>query len=324
MEYYFSWLSRAPGINTFLSFGRIMNDRKKALVAIIACVLVWGFSFISIKVVITVLPPMTFGALRFAIALVFLVFIKHRIALEEKIRLRDLPLLAGAGLFGVTFYFFCENNGVALVTVSEASIITGSIPVITLLAERIGGMVKRIAPGRAIGAALSIAGVCLVAGITFAVSGNLLGYLYMGGAALCWVAYSFLTRPLFERCSRIHIVFWQSVFGFLGFLPFALAEHSRWAMPGLPVILHTVFLGIFCSAIAYWLYAQSLQVLGVALSAIFINFIPVITAVAGFFLLGDRLHPVQWAGAVLVIVGVTLAMTEKKRRPPERRRNVAP
>jgi drug/metabolite transporter (DMT)-like permease len=291
-----------------------MNNKKKALIAIIICVLVWGFSFISIKVAIAALPPMTLGALRFAIALVFLVFIKHRIAPGEKIKLRDMPLLAGAGLFGVTFYFFCENNGVAMVTVSEASITIGSIPVITLLAEWISGQVRRIALKRVLGAALSIAGVCLVAGTSFTVSGNLLGYLYMGGAALCWVVYCFLTRPLFARCSRIHIVFWQSVFGFLGFLPFALAEHSRWVAPGLPVILHTVFLGIFCSAIAYWLYAQSLQILGVAISAIFINFIPVITAIAGFFLLGDRLHPIQWAGAGLVIFGVTLAMTDK--RPP--------
>jgi drug/metabolite transporter (DMT)-like permease len=226
-----------------------------------------------------------------------------------------MPLLAGAGLFGVTFYFFCENNGIALVTVSEASITIGSIPIITLLAERISGMVKRIALRRVLGAVLSIVGVCLVAGTSFTVSGNLLGYLYMGGAALCWVVYSFLTRPLFERCSQIHIVFWQSVFGFLGFIPFALAEHSRWIMPGPTVMIHTVFLGICCSAIAYWLYARSLQVLGVAISAIFINFIPVITAIAGFFFLGDRLHPIQWAGAVLVIVGVTLAMAERKMPP---------
>jgi drug/metabolite transporter (DMT)-like permease len=117
-------------------------------------------------------------------------------------------------------------------------------------------------------------------------------------------------------------VFWQSVFGFLGFLPFALTEHSRWIMPGLPVMFHTVFLGIFCSAMAYWFYAQSLQTLGVAISAIFINFIPVITAIAGFFFLNDRLHPIQWAGAGLVIFGVTLAMTEKRppRRAPGRRR----
>ncbi|GHV81869.1 hypothetical protein AGMMS49991_04270 [Spirochaetia bacterium] len=294
-----------------------MTERNKALLAIIICVLIWGFSFISIKIAVAVIPPMTLGALRFAIALVFLVFIKHRIAPGEKIKLRDMPLLAGAGLSGVTFYFLCENNGVALVTVSEASITIGAIPVITLLAERIFGTVKHIALRRWLRTALSIAGVWLVAGTSFSISGSILGYLYMGGAALCWVVYCFLTRPLFSRCSQIHIVFWQSVFGFLGFIPFALAEAPLWVMHGaaalsLQVMLHVVFLGVLCSAIAYWFYANSLQVLGVAISAIFINFIPVVTAIAGFFLMGDRLYPVQWAGAALVISGVTLAMIEKK------------
>jgi drug/metabolite transporter (DMT)-like permease len=255
--------------------------------------------------------------MRFAIALVFLLFIKQKLAPGERLKIRDMPLLAGAGLTGVTFYFLCENNGVALVTVSEASITIGVIPVITLLAERISGMVKHIALRSWVGTALSIAGVWLVAGAsggtTGGTSGNLLGYLYMGGAALCWVAYCFLTRPLFTRCSRIHIVFWQSVAGFLGFIPFALAESPRWLMPAVPVMLHVAFLGIFCSAIAYWFYAQSLQVLGVAISSIFINFIPVVTAIAGFFLMGDRLYPVQWVGAALVLVGVTLTIVEQKR-----------
>jgi drug/metabolite transporter (DMT)-like permease len=289
-----------------------MTKRSKGTLAIITCVLVWGFSFISIKVSIVVLPPMTLGAIRFAMALVFLAFINHRLAPGEKIKLRDLPFLIGAGLCGVTFYFFFENNGISLVTASEASVTVSSIPIITLLAERISGTVKHSPLRRALGAALSIAGVWLVAGTSFSVSGNVLGYLYMGGAGLCWVAYSFLTRPLFTRCSRIHITFWQNVFGFLGFIPFSLAEYPRWAMPGFPVILHVVFLGIFCSAIAYWFYVYSLQVLGVGISAIFINFVPVITAGAGFFILGEHLYPVQWIGAVLVISGVTLAMIEKR------------
>jgi drug/metabolite transporter (DMT)-like permease len=289
-----------------------MTERNKALLAIISCVLIWGVSYISIKITVAVIPPMTLGALRFAIALVFLAFIKLKAAPGERIKLRDLPLLTGAGLFGVTFYFLCENNGVALVTVSEASITIGAIPVFTLLAERAFGMVKHIALRRWLGTALSIAGVWLVAGTSFSVSGNILGYLYMGVAALCWVVYCFLTRPLFARCSQIHIVFWQTVFGFLGFIPFALTEAPQWVRPDFPVVLHLVFLGVVCSAIAYWFYANSLQVLGVAISAIFINFIPVVTVIAGFFLMGDRLYPVQWAGAALVISGVTLAMFEKK------------
>jgi drug/metabolite transporter (DMT)-like permease len=324
-----------------------MTERHKALGAIFACVLFWGFSFISIKVAIAVFPPMTLGLFRFVLALVFLFFIKRGFAPKQTLKLRDVPLLFGAGITGVTLYFFCENNGVALVTASEASIITGAIPVLTMAVEWAGAKLfrrpsgssppERLGGRRWLGAVISMAGVWLVAGAALAVSGSLRGYLYMGGAALSWVAYCFLTRPLFARqngragdfakdsglsqnpvtaglrsarSGRIYIVFWQSVFGALGFLPFAIAEYPQWGRPDIPVLLHLIFLGIFCSALGYWFYAHSLEVLGVSVSSVFINFIPVVTVSGGFFLLGERLSPLQWFGAILVLTGVYLTMGE--------------
>jgi drug/metabolite transporter (DMT)-like permease len=304
-----------------------MTERHGALASIILCVLFWGFSFVSIKAAVAVFPPMTLGAVRFALALILLAIIKRRLVPDEKPALRDLPCLLGSGLIGVTLYFFCENNGVALVSVSEASIIVGSIPVLAMTAEWIRDLIlRRREQGsrgrrtrRWLGALLSAAGVVLTAGFSIGgnagsgtiglrFSGSIPGCLYMTGAAVSWVLYCFLTEPLFARHSRIFIVFWQNFFGFLGFLPFALLEYPRWGRPDLPVLLHTAFLGICCSALAYYLYVRSLDILGVGLSSIFINLIPVVTVTAGFFLLGDRLSPVQWAGAVLAIWGVYLAM----------------
>ena len=293
-----------------------MTERHKALAAIITCVLFWGFSFISIKITVAVFPPMSLGLLRFAIALVFLYFIKLKLAPGEKLRIRDMPLLFGTGLTGVTLYFFFENNGVALVTASEASIAIGAIPVLTMIADWLShkimaGKHKRFPPLSARqwgGAFISIAGVWLVAGISFAISGSALGYIYMAGAAISWVAYSLLTRPLFVNCSRIYIVFWQSVAGFICFIPFSLMELGQWGRPDMPVILHLVFLGVCCSALGYWLYARSLEVLGMSVSAIFINLVPLLTVIFGFFVLGDRLTALQWLGAALVIGGVYLSI----------------
>jgi len=297
-----------------------MNERYKALAAIIACVLFWGFSFISIKVTVAVFPPMSLGLLRFAIALIFLYFIKRKLAPHEKLRAQDIPLLLGASFSGVTFYFFCENNGVALVTASEASIAIGSIPVLTMIADWFSGKFSRnnnfprLGARQWIGAFISIAGVWLVAGVSLVLSGSVLGYVYMAGAAICWVVYSLFTRPLFTRCSRIYIVFWQSVAGFLGFIPFSIFEFDRWGRPDVPVILHLVFLGLCCSALGYWLYARSLEVLGMSVSAIFINLIPMITVIFGFFVMHDRLTLLQWLGAVLVVSGVYLSMWEPKKK----------
>jgi len=310
-----------------------MVERQKALLALIVTVLFWGLSFISIKIAVVVFPPMSLGALRFSLALVLLYGIKRKMAPQETMKLRDLPYLVGAGLIGVTAYFFCENNGVSLVSASEASIIIAAIPVITMISDQIDQsveyrrMIRRgpgaqnpwaepprrptIAKRRLFGAILSVAGVWLVAGGTLQVSGNLRGYVFMGGAALSWVVYSFLTRPLFSRHSRIFIVFWQTVFGFLGFLPFAFFEIPRWGQPTLVVLLHVAYLGIFCSALGYWFYAMAMGSLGVSTSTVFINLIPVVTVVSAFFALQDRLRPIQWLGAVAVLSGVYAATLER-------------
>ena len=299
-----------------------MTKKKKALAAVIACVLFWGFSFISIKITVVVFPPMTLGALRFALAVVILFFIKGKIAPEERIEKKDLPLIAGAGVSGVTLYFFFENNGVALIPASEASIFVGSIPVITMISEAVWAKISSsrkkelkerqqslffriVLPG--IGALISLAGVALVAGVSLALSGTALGYAYMSGACISWVAYCLLTRPLFASHSRIFIVFWQSLVGLIGFLPFTFFEAS-WQIPGFDVWGHLLFLGLFCSALGYWFYAMALEDLGVARATIFINFIPVVSAIGGFFILGERLKPLQWFGAALVLAGVYLTM----------------
>jgi drug/metabolite transporter (DMT)-like permease len=310
-----------------------MTKRHKALVAAIACVLFWGLSFVSIKICVALIPPMTLGSLRFALATIFLFFIKRKYAPEEKIRKEDILLLVGAGVTGVTLYFFFENNAVSMIPASEAAIFAGSIPVFTMIAEGMKGKIisrhvkagspsksktegksllyRLILPGA--GALISLSGVTLVAGVSFALSGTAVGYAFMTGACVSWVSYCFFTEPLFKRRSRIYIVFWQSVIGFMGFLPFTLFEtfygiKASWQMPALHVWGHVIFLGIFCSAMGYWLYTLALRDLGVGPASLFINFIPVISAIGGFFVLGERLRPLQWLGAALVLVGVYLAM----------------
>jgi len=301
-----------------------MSRKQKALATIIACVLLWGFSFISTKIAIAVFPPMSLGMLRFAIALIFLYFIKLKLAPNEKLRIKDIPVLFAAGFSGVTIYFFCENNGIAFVSASEASIAVSSIPIIIMITEWLiakikfskrKGMAHNGPVHRArqwIGCFVSIAGVWLVAGVSFAVSGSIIGYIYMAGAVLSWVVYSFLTRPLFAGHSGIYIVFWQSAAGFICFIPFSIAEFQNWGEAGVEVIIHLVFLGVFCSAIGYWLYVRAMEILGVTVSSFFINLIPVVTVIGGFFMLGERLKPLQWLGAFFVITGVYLAMWEKK------------
>jgi drug/metabolite transporter (DMT)-like permease len=292
--------------------------KKKGLAAILLCVFAWGFSFVSTKIAVVVFPPMSLGMLRFAIALVFLFFIKLKLAPAEKLVLKDIPGLFFAGLFGVFMYFFCENNGVLLVSASEASIALSSIPALLMLVEMIAAKIKKepssSRPLQWIGCFISIAGVWLVAGVSFRISGSVTGYIFMTGSAVSWVFYSFLTRPLFKNHSGIYIVFWQSVAGFICFIPFSIAEFPQWGSADAGVMAHLLFLAVICSAAGYWCYVTAMESLGVSVCGIFINLIPVVTVIAGFFVLGDRLTFLQWCGAALVIAGVYLAMLKGKEK----------
>jgi drug/metabolite transporter (DMT)-like permease len=78
------------------------------------------------------------------------------------------------------------------------------------------------------------------------------------------------------------------------------------------VVFHVIFLAVCCSALGYWLYAHSLEVLGVSVSAVFINLIPMVTVIAGFFILGERLTALQMGGAALVLAGVYLTVNHPR------------
>ncbi len=119
-----------------------MTNKKKGLCAIIVCGFFWGFSFISIKVSVAVFPPMTLGMIRFAVALLFLYFLKLKLVPNEHLAAEDIPWLCGAAVSGVTLYFYFENTGVSKVNASEASIIVAAVPVLTMMAEYIGDVIS--------------------------------------------------------------------------------------------------------------------------------------------------------------------------------------
>ena len=290
------------------------SDKRLAVVLATATAIIWGLSFLSIKTAVSVLPPMTLGLARFIIASIILlgIFIVRR--KKPRLTLRDLPAMAGAGLVGVTLYFLGENNGVLLLSASEASLIVGTIPVLTMIAERIF-IRSKLTAIQYLGASASAIGVTLIVVESLRLSPSPLGYLYMSLAALSWVLYSFITRPLLSRYDSLEVTFWQSLFGAIGFVPFAFAERFDIAAVSPVIVANVLYLGIFCSAIGYLFYVASLKTLGAGVSSVFINLIPVVSVAASFVLLGERLSLIQMLGGGIAIGGVYMASLSKAGKP---------
>jgi len=293
----------------------MMNKSKLiSYIFLIFTIIIWGLSFLSIKVSLVVFPPMTLAFVRFFIALVFL-FVFYKISKPDKeVEVKDFPQFIVAGILGITVYFFFENNGIKLLKASEASIIISIIPIMVLVSDAIF-FKEKITKLKVVSFILSIVGVIFVVGkITPDTNISYRGTAFMFGSALAWVIYSLALKPMLKKYSLLTIIFYQTLFGTILLVPFIFIEKVNWQLLNLSVSLNILFLGIFCSAIAYYLYAFAMEKIGIGISSLFLNLIPVITVTFSFFILKETITILQILGGILIIASVYLANHKAKIR----------
>ena len=101
----------------------------------------WGFSFISTKIILAEIPPATIAFYRQIIAVVTLLplvmisLFRGGLARLAHVTWRDAGLVAVSALFGIVLNFVFENNGMRLTTASDASMIVAAVPIFTLFTE---------------------------------------------------------------------------------------------------------------------------------------------------------------------------------------------
>ncbi len=251
------------------------------------------------------------GRLIFA-SLVLILVVKIK-KLDTRIDKKDFPRLALGGFLGITIYMFFQNNGIKLISASATSIIIGAIPILALIAETIV-FKTRITPKKIISVLLSFVGVYFIVGFSLKNSSSpntATGYFMMLGAAISWVIYCIITNPLFKKYSQLSIIYYQSLFGTMFLIPFGVFSSIQWQLLDSVVVLNVFFLGAFCSAAAYYLYAYAMNLLGVAVTSMFLNLVPVVTIIGSYFLLKETMGITQLFGGSLIIFSVFLVNMEK-------------
>lgn len=291
-----------------------LSTKGLGLLSITFTAIMWGLSFISTKVAMIALPPMTLAFSRFSLAAVLLIVVLRLVEPGTRLKLKDYPQMALAGFLGVTLYFFFENNGLKLITASAASITIATTPILTLLADALFYH-NRLTPMKIFSVLLSVVGVYFVVGADYRelmASGQGMGYLMMLGACFAWAAYCLVTRYLGSKYSQLAITCYQSIFGAVTILPFTFFETTDWSLMNSTVLLNVAFLGVICSALGYYLYVYAMSELGVGISSLFINLIPVVTVAASVLIFGERVTLPMIFGGLMVLGSVTLLSWPRK------------
>ncbi len=285
------------------------RERYLALLLMILTVILWGLSYISTKVVITQIPPISIAFFRLIIAVATLIPLAMYSGALRMIAMRDLGAVALAGLFGLVLYFIFENTSLQYTTASNASMIIAALPIFTLISEALFFQLK-VTRNMVICLLASIIGIYLVVSVNGQIdlsSARFLGNLLMICSLVCWIVYTSINKKLNKRYPSIAIITYQSLASILLFIPFVIPEAARWpsfSNISFSSVANLFFLGVFCSAFAYFFYIYAAKRLGSTVSAAFLNLIPVVTVISGSVVLQEELLWIQICGMGIIMASI--------------------
>jgi drug/metabolite transporter (DMT)-like permease len=282
------------------------GDYILANAAMLITVLFWGISFISIKIAVSEVPPITMALIRFVIASVLLLLIVHSVEPNTRLQGQDKKSMAFAGLLGITIYFCCENSGVKLTTASSASLITSVVPILSITLDVIVFKTK-VTMLQYAGMGLAVIGAYLTITVNGAVdftSASFFGNLLIMGAMLAWSGYTLINKSLQTKYTGLFMTTCQMTFGTLFLLPAALTEYQQWHALSQLAFFNILFLAVCCSALCYFLYIYALKYLDVAVTTLYLNLVPVVGVISGHFILQETVLPIQLLGGVVIIMAI--------------------
>ena len=295
-----------------------MNQKSLLIYgSIILAMLFWSFSFIWTKIVFLVYNPVTTVFLRLIISSVILFAVgkgfKKLGTIEKKDRLSILAL----AFFEPFLYFLGESYGLKYVSSTIGAVIISTIPLFSPIAayyfhkEKLGKM-------NILGILISIIGVAIIIfnkSLSLIVSPIGLTCLFIAvGAA---VGYSVVLKKLASKYNPLTLVTYQNTLGLIYFIPLFLIldwQHFIQAVPTQEVLTALLLLAVFGSTLAFIFFTYGLNHLGITKSNIFINVIPVFTAIFAYFVIDEILSFQTIVGMMVVIGGLFLSQIEFKRK----------
>ncbi|MEI8593614.1 DMT family transporter [Photobacterium sp. Hal280] len=231
---------------------------------------------------------------------------------DIKPHLSKLALLAFLGMvLNQSLGYFAAPT----TTATNMALIMSLVPLMSMFLS-VPILKQRLSPLAMVGAVLSLGGLVLM--LSHGDPSQLLSQGMSQGDALLLLAafvyalYCVLIKRWDMPLSNWQSVYVQGMFAVLFLLPM-LFTSQRIGITGesLPLIL---FAAIPASVIAPWCWMKAIKMLGADKTAMFMNLMPVITAIIASVLLNEQLEAVHLIGGGLVLCGVAVAQLRLKAR----------
>ncbi|MGM0685201.1 MAG: DMT family transporter [Halobacteriota archaeon] len=288
-----------------------MFSRRTALLFAVSAVL-FGGTFIAAKAGLAYFPPLFFVAVRFDIGAVVLAVFAATTLSKAELR----PRTAGdaLGIFATGVLVVGLTNALLFlgqqhVTSGVAAVVFSLNPILTPVFAAVLLSDGRLSVRGAVGMGLGLLGVVLVANPDpSALLGGGLGVPLLFGAAVTSALGAVVIRRADATLSSTARTVWGVPLAAL--LSHALSLGAGESVAGLsapPVALAALlYVGVFSGAIAYLAYFALIDETDATRANLLFYFVPVVSAVGGWALLGETLSTLSLIGFGVIFAGFLL------------------
>ncbi|GAB6151807.1 DMT family transporter [Desulfosporosinus burensis] len=291
-------------------------SKYRAWLLLVATNLFWAGNYVFGKYVIADITPLWTTFSRWLLALFFLFPIAYFLEKPKWQIVKQAWLsLVSMGLLGVIGYNMFLYSALEYTSSTNAALVSAINPAVIVLFS-VFLLREKISRIQTSGIVLSLIGTFVI--ITQGNIGQIFqreynkGDILMLAAVVIWTLYSIVGRRL-TTVPPITATAVSALFATLIIAPFAIAQGINVKEIGPLAVTGILYMAIFPSVFSFVFWNMSVRAIGISQAGIFLNLIPVFTAIISG-ILGEQITGTQVMGGSLVFMGVylTTGMLDRK------------
>jgi drug/metabolite transporter (DMT)-like permease len=280
---------------------------------ILLAIIFWGTSFVATKTVLQEIKPVTIIILRLLLASALLTIIALSTKRKFSINLKSHGWIFILALVAV-FHLWIQVTGLQYTTAANTGWIIGTAPVFMATL----GFVfykEKITLLQFAGILVALTGLLLLIGKGDITNIGLIenkGDLLVLGSAFTWGVYSMVNKKISLSYSPLMTILYLFLMMAVIIIPFNLNTETINSVINLSLIswMWILFLGIFCSGVAYVIWAQALRDMESAKVGAFLYFEPLVTVIVAWIYLNEEITLLMILSGVLITAGVFIVNKE--------------
>lgn len=282
--------------------------KYRVFLLLVLCNLFWAGNYVFGKYVVAEMTPLWITFSRWLLASFLLIPIAYFVEKPTgEIIKKQWYLLLLMGVLGIDAFNLALYSALHYTSPTNASLISALNPGLIVLVS-VFLLREKISLIQVLGFIFSLIGVFLV--LTRGHLGQILqteynrGDLIMIVSIIVWTIYSILGKRL-TQIPPITATAVSALFGTIIMAPFALYQGINLAKISSVAVTGIIYMVIFPSIGSFVLWNMCIREIGASRAGIFLNFIPIFTAIISC-ILGEKITAAQVCGGLLVCIGVYL------------------